>query len=88
MDVGITRDGGVVVVSDGLVLGGVAVVVVVGGTVEEVEGVERSVVVLAVLVVVGLWMVVDVDVIDEGVVVVVSDGASVVGGIRVVVGQC
>ncbi len=57
-------------------------------TVEEVVVAERVVVVLAKLVVVGLGMVVGDDVLDEGMVVVVSDNGSVVDTNIVVVGQC
>ncbi len=78
-----------VVVVDGSLLF-VVVVVVVGSSKKGREVTEgRSVVVLAELVVVGLVVVVDTDVVlDEGEVVVVSDGASVVDTVRVVVGQC
>ncbi len=76
----------VVVVDGSLLL--VVVVIVVGGTVEGIVDVEGSVVVLPKLVVVGLGMVVDTDVLDERMVVVVSDGTSVVETEIVVVGQC
>ncbi len=78
----------VVVVDGSLLL--VVVVVVVGSSKKGREVTEgRSVVVLAKLVVLGLVVVVDTDVVlDEGEVVVVSDGASVVDTVRVVVGQC
>ncbi len=66
----------------------VVVVVVVGGTVEEIVVVKGSVVVFPKVVVVGLGVVVDTDVLDESMVVVVSDGGSVVDTVRVVVGQC
>ncbi len=66
------------------------VVVVMGSSKKGREVTEgRSVVVLAKLVVLALRVVVDTDVVlDEGKVVVVSDGASVVDTVRVVVGQC
>ena len=85
----------VVVVVEGLVdtdgsLLFVVVVVVVGASEEGGEVTKGgTVVVLAKLVVVGLVVVVDTNVeVDEGEVVVVSDGASVVEDVRVVVGQC
>jgi hypothetical protein len=63
------------------------VVVVLTGTVEEVEVIESVVVVLAVLVVVGLGMVVDDVVLDEFVVVTVLDGGTsvLVASVRLVV---
>jgi len=73
---------------DGSLLLLVVVVVVVGGTVEGIVDVESSVVVLPKVVVVGLGVVVDTNVLDEGMVVVVSDGTSVVDDAIVVVGQC
>ena len=76
------------VVVDGSLLF-VVVVVVVGFSKEGGEITEGVVVVLTKLVMVGLVVVVDTDVVlDEGEVVVVSDGASVVDTVRVVVGQC
>ena len=51
-------------------------------------GMTVALAVLAKLVVVVLGMVVDTDVLDESMVVVVSDGGSVVDTVRVVVGQC
>ena len=62
--------------------------VVVGGAEEGLVVTKNVVVVFPVLVVVGLGMVVDDNVFDEGVVVVVSDDGSVVDTDIVVVGQC
>ena len=64
-------------------------VVVVGGTVEEVEVGKGVVVMFTNVVVVGLSVVVGDDVVDKCVVVVVSNGGTpVVDGDRVVVEQC